>query len=743
MYSVHGDGICIYNDLHLAGTVNALTPKLNLADNTAGSLEITLPVGNAGYDKLECLGSEIVVKRFDEEIWAGRIISEKKNFQNSRILTCEGELAYLNDTAQEPREFTEVELYDFLKKILTFHNENIKKFTLQDRRLEMGAITVDGIITCVVDNESTLETINKQLIEKFGGHIRIRRVYDENGKLHRYFDYLLDYPNTNAQEIRFGENLLDFTSDWDMSEYATVLVPQGAKLDESPIESIDAYLDVSSVNGGSRYVTSEPAIKKYGWIEKLVSWDDITDPSELLQKARDYLANEQFDNIDMVIEVSAVDLRYLSKDVQPINLLDSVRCISRPHGMNKVFPVTELSIQLDCPENSTYTLGGKTKKVSLTASTKEANDEIIKKIDEMPKEETILDKARDNATSILNMATQGYVTVIKNNEGSQSLVVSSENANDPDKYNPETDTWDKSVKLWKWNANGLGYSKNGGRNYETAITKDGAIVANFITTGTMSADRIRTGTIVDQKGNTKWDLNEGILTMKQGSITLGITDNNPEGLFSVTQYGYLKAEYGIIGGFRIDSGSIFNDMMNLNSYGLNFYTFQEVDNQKEYTLLGNYGTQYWKKNKEKTWGLAVSMEYDAGYIVWSHKDTASAELYTAKLIYAAKDLLPDATLSGECDVLTADRLHLGTWLQVNNYGFKYWSWNGATTTGDKKSYLKYTSLTHVYTSDRGHRIPQMVQIPITLGFDSQGKVGTYRYIECYICNGLIMVREDM
>ena len=82
MYSVYGDGICIYNDLCLAGAVNALTPKLDLTDNAAGVLEITLPVGNAGYDKLERLSSEMVIKRDNEEIWAGRIISEKKNFQN-------------------------------------------------------------------------------------------------------------------------------------------------------------------------------------------------------------------------------------------------------------------------------------------------------------------------------------------------------------------------------------------------------------------------------------------------------------------------------------------------------------------------------------------------------------------------------------------------------------------------------------------------------------------------------------
>lgn len=498
MYSVYGDGICIYNDLYLTGAINALTPKLDLADNTAGTLEITLPVGNAGYDKLERLGSEIVVKRDNEEIWAGRIIGEKKNFQNSRILTCEGELAYFNDTTQPPTEYNDIYVYDFLDALLYKHNSKVA----EDKQIEMGSITVaNDTISRITNNETTMEAISDHLIDKLGGHIRIRRVYDEDGILHRYLDYLADYPNTNGQTIRFGQNLLDFTRNWDMSEYATVIMPRGAKLDTSPIESVDAYLDVSSVNGGSRYVTNEDAIKMYGWIELVVDWEDITDPSELLQKAKDYLSAEQFD--DVVIEVSAVDLRYLSKDVQSINLLDNVRCISRPHGMDKVFPVTKLSIQLDSAENSTYTLGDTVKESSLTASTRAANTAILERIAKIPNEKTILDKAQDNATSIMNMATQGYVTIIKNQNGSEYLAVSSENANIA--YDPSTDKWKTGTKLWKWSINGLAYSKDGGRNFtDAAITMDGAIVANFITTGTMSADRIRTGILESSESHDNW-----------------------------------------------------------------------------------------------------------------------------------------------------------------------------------------------------------------------------------------------
>ena len=55
---------------------------------------------------------------------------------------------------------------------------------------------------------------------------------------------------------------------------------------------------------------------------------------------------------------------------------------------------------------------------------------------------------------------------------------------------------DKAQHIWRWNINGLGYSSKGiDGPYGLAITMDGKIVADFITTGTMSAERINGGTL--------------------------------------------------------------------------------------------------------------------------------------------------------------------------------------------------------------------------------------------------------
>ena len=72
---------------------------------------------------------------------------------------------------------------------------------------------------------------------------------------------------------------------------------------------------------------------------------------------------------------------------------------------------------------------------------------------------------------------------------------------DGDGYPDEVLIMDKpdietAVKVWRWNASGLGYSSTGyDGDYGLAMTIDGEIVADFITSGEMSANRISGGTL--------------------------------------------------------------------------------------------------------------------------------------------------------------------------------------------------------------------------------------------------------
>lgn len=519
MYSIYADGVCIYSDVFVLESMKVLSPKLVLEDNGAGSLSMKLPPMNVGYESIIRMITDISVQKDGEEIWAGRVLSESKDFWNNRDLYCEGEMAFFNDSSQPPAEYRGLSVRAYLERLIAVHNSKVAA----NRQFSLGAVTVvDKNFPIYYTNyEKTMEILNT-LVEQYGGHLRVRKV---NGV--RYLDYLAEYPDTCSQVIQFGSNLIDFTRKWDSTEFATVIVPLGNRLEDSPIEALDAYLTVESVNRGSMYVQSNEAVAAYGWIEKTVTWDDVSDPAVLLEKAKTYLTDIQFDNLEL--ELSALDLHYLDVKTEAVKLLDEIRVISRPHGLDRMFPVKKLDIPLDNPEQTQFTLGDVVK-TSLTSVNNQTSAAILQKIEALPKAHSILKEAKENATQIMNMATTGYITITKDQYGSETLYIS--NVRD----------YTKADKLWKWNMNGLGYSNDGGKTFGLAITMDGSIVADYITTGVLNADVIRAGVLKDYGGNFSLDFETGKLTMKKGSINIG------NGNFTVDEDGNLFARRGTFAG---------------------------------------------------------------------------------------------------------------------------------------------------------------------------------------------------
>ncbi len=91
--------------------------------------------------------------------------------------------------------------------------------------------------------------------------------------------------------------------------------------------------------------------------------------------------------------------------------------------------------------------------------------------------------AIENATKWITGANGGYVVMHKNgnNQPYEILIMDTDNIN-------------TAKKVWRWNQGGLGYSSSGYNGpYATAITQDGKIVADFITTGKMLANIIQGG----------------------------------------------------------------------------------------------------------------------------------------------------------------------------------------------------------------------------------------------------------
>ncbi len=103
---------------------------------------------------------------------------------------------------------------------------------------------------------------------------------------------------------------------------------------------------------------------------------------------------------------------------------------------------------------------------------------------------TTLETAIINATNSISGNRGGYVVLRDtNNDGKPDEILVMDSEEIP-----------LATKVWRWNKEGLGYSYNPAGNayigpYKTAITSDGQIVADFITSGVLSASIINGGTL--------------------------------------------------------------------------------------------------------------------------------------------------------------------------------------------------------------------------------------------------------
>ena len=278
MYKVKVDGNTIYNPA--SSDLVIIDPKLTLEVNNAGEFEFVMPPTHPLYGSVERLSSVVTVEEDGSTIFEGRVTEEKTDFWKRKSYHCDGCLAYLKDTKQPPAEYHGMTVRQYLGVLLNIHNAKVSA----DKRFTLGAVTVtdsNDSLYRYTNWESTLQCINDDLLKSLGGYLRIRY---EDGT--RYLDYLAEFPNTNSQIIRFGRNLLDYASSYDSSDYCTVLIPQGAELEESEIPALHMRLGIEDVNGGSPYLVNEDAVKEHGWIERVVEWNEVTTASALLTKAR-------------------------------------------------------------------------------------------------------------------------------------------------------------------------------------------------------------------------------------------------------------------------------------------------------------------------------------------------------------------------------------------------------------------------------------------------------------------------
>ena len=352
MVQLYADGILIY-DPYMDGH-ELLGLKATVNTDKGGTAEIVMPSCHPAYDSFVNQRTIVEIYRDGKITFRGRALYPADNGYGDRTITCEGERCFLRDAVMEPYLYQADPRVIFADAIGKY-NAQVDPF----KRFKIGAVTVRDpndyqYIKC--EEASYVSDVIDKLVEYCGGFITFTT--DSTGQ--RCINWLASLDRQSGQTIEFGENLLDYSRTDANTALATVIYPYGKKDDET-----GERIDIRAVNKDLPYIKDDAAVAKYGWIAEVVFFDDVTLPKNLLTKAKQYLVTST--RVISTLELSAVDMSVVNKDIDSFYVGDNIHILSRPHNVDDMFLLRERTYDFLDPSQDKVVLGKDV--VTLTRST--------------------------------------------------------------------------------------------------------------------------------------------------------------------------------------------------------------------------------------------------------------------------------------------------------------------------------------------------------------------------------------
>ena len=305
---------------------------------------------------------------------------------------------------------------------------------------------------------------------------------DENSMLNKYSgefkrdNYTITF-NTrigadNGVRLLIGKNINEIKITIDDTQLYTRIVPVGYNGLTLP----EIYVDSPLINN---YPHPKGCIAKFENIkydetgQDPEAYSDINDFYDALRAAANDMYANGIDKPLINVNIDWVDLvktkeyeNYTS--LETIRLGDTLTCDMGDFQYTTRVISTTYNVLLD--RITQFEIG---QVLANYATTTNATIQEISEVDTS----SLLEQAQINASNLLKSAMTGYI-YFDYDTGNLYIM---DNA-DPD----------DAEKVWRWNLNGLGYSSTGiNGTYGLAITMDGSIVADYITTGTLNTSVIQ------------------------------------------------------------------------------------------------------------------------------------------------------------------------------------------------------------------------------------------------------------
>jgi len=291
-------------------------------------------------------------------------------------------------------------------------------------------------------------------------------------------------------EIRYGKNLTNLSQELNMENLCTGVVPY--YIDQDGNKTVGAKV----LTGLTLDVPRDLAIDFSSDVNEESATPILT---QLANLATNYVNKNNLTNPTDSIDLDFVQISSLQERV---DLCDTVHIYFEALGISATAKCIKTEWDVLEERYTSTTFGDARTNIA---------DTIVAQQKEV---------AGKPSTSQMDQAVERATKLITGNLGGFIVIHDSNNDGYPDELLVmDTDDISTATKVWRWNKNGLGYSSTGyAGTYGLAMTANGEIVANFITTGTMSADRVRTGMIASTNNQLQIDLDNGTITAP--SITL-------------------------------------------------------------------------------------------------------------------------------------------------------------------------------------------------------------------------------
>lgn len=308
--------------------------------------------------------------------------------------------------------------------------------------------------------------------------------------------------------IEYGKNMTSMEHDCDNTSVYTDLLPYAVNTAEDGTETVVSLTEVLLPIASTELTQRKTLIKDF---TDSFDMEEVITEDALRAKANNYLADNPLGVTNPTLTVAFEPLwkqpEYAAV-LERVSLCDTLLIRHSLLGITSKAKVITTVYDTIAEKYVSITLGSaKANLLNNVTDAQTAAEQAAAKVDRFP---ALMNSAIAGATGLITGQTGGYVVINTNSETGQPYEI----------LILDAPSIEEAVNVWRWNSGGLGFSSNGYNGpYETAITSDGQIVADFITSGSLVANIIKAGVIQSQDGSSYWDLETGEVVLRAYATT--------------------------------------------------------------------------------------------------------------------------------------------------------------------------------------------------------------------------------